>query len=97
MQSNISKFESEIEAQHKKGERLFLSMFRATKPTDFAKMYKDRLGEKYAKFVESLPDFTSEYQSWYSDAQAVIKQVIPDRLADFVRHYEKPKLRKDIT
>jgi hypothetical protein len=27
----------------------------------------------------------------------VIRQLLPDRLADFVRHYEKPKPRKDIT
>jgi len=30
-------------------------------------------------------------------AKALIKQLLPDRLADFVRHYEKPKHRKDIT
>ena len=27
----------------------------------------------------------------------MIKQFLPDRLADFVRHYEKPKPRKDIS
>lgn len=27
----------------------------------------------------------------------LIKQILPDRLSDFVRHYEKPKPRKDIT
>jgi hypothetical protein len=34
---------------------------------------------------------------WYSEARALIRQLLPDRLADFVRHYEKPKPRKDIT
>src|SRR5258705_3501134 len=45
--------------------------------------------------VSAMPTFT-EYQSWYSEARALIKQLLPDRLADFVRHYEKPKPRKTI-
>ena len=37
------------------------------------------------------------YQCWYSEAKTLIKQLLPDRLTDFVRYYEKPKPRKDIT
>src|SRR5262249_26010382 len=33
---------------------------------------------------------------WYSEAKVLIKQLIPDRLDDFVRHYERPKSRKQI-
>ena len=32
----------------------------------------------------------------YSEAKALITQLLPDRLDDFVRHYEKPKSRKTI-
>ena len=48
-------------------------------------------------FEESY--FENFYQSWYSKAQAVVKQVLPDRLADFLSHYEYPRTRKgkDIT
>lgn len=49
------------------------------------------------KYLRSLPSFTRTYQAWYSEAMAVIKQILPDRLADFVRHYEKPKSRKELT
>ena len=31
------------------------------------------------------------------EAKVLIKQLLPDRLADFARHYEKPKPRKDIS
>src|SRR5262249_55061415 len=41
--------------------------------------------------------FSRAYQPWYSEAKAVIKQLLADRLADFVRHYEKPKTRKEIS
>jgi hypothetical protein len=50
-----------------------------------------------SKFLKVLPSFTRTYQSWYSEAKALIKQVLPDRLADFARHYETPKARKEIT
>ena len=43
-----------------------------------------------------LPSFNSEYQAWYSEARALIKQLLPDRLDDFVRHYDKPRHRKNI-
>ena len=45
----------------------------------------------------ALPSFKDEYQSWYSEAKALIRQLLPDRLSDFTRYYEKPKSRKDIT
>jgi hypothetical protein len=40
--------------------------------------------------------FAEAYQSWYPKAKVLVKQLLPDRLPDFVRHYEKPKPRKDI-
>jgi hypothetical protein len=52
--------------------------------------------ELLAKRISLLPNFKKVYQEWYSEAKALIRQVIPDRLEDFVRHYEKPK-RKDLT
>jgi hypothetical protein len=52
------------------------------------------LGDEADKFIKDLPRFTSEYQRWYSEAKAIIRQVIPDRLSDFVRHYERQLSRK---
>lgn len=46
--------------------------------------------------MEALPEFNNAYQSWYSECLVLIKQLLPDRLNDFVRLYEKPKGRKDI-
>ncbi|MGO0790636.1 hypothetical protein ACTOWA_12295 [Herbaspirillum seropedicae] len=48
------------------------------------------------KHMDALPNFSTTYQSWYSECLALIKQLLPDRLNDFIRHYEKPKGRKDI-
>lgn len=47
--------------------------------------------------MKALPSFNEEYQTWYSEAKVLIKQLLPDRLNDLVRHYEKPKPRKEIS
>lgn len=63
--------------------------------------YPDAVEKAYeGDFLElkkKLPNFSTDYQSWYSESKALIKQLLPDRLADFSRHYEKPKPRKDIS
>src|SRR5690606_622832 len=46
--------------------------------------------------MDALPDFKDAYQFWYSESLVLIKQLLPDRLNDFIRLYEKPKGRKDI-
>lgn len=46
--------------------------------------------------IDAIPEFTTAYQPWYSECLVLIKQLLPDRLNDFVRLYEKPKGRKEI-
>ena len=47
------------------------------------------------KFIKNLRNFLRDYQKWYSKTQAVIKQVLPDRLLDFVSYFEYPRVRKN--
>lgn len=60
---------------------------------DFEKNHK----EKAQDFLEEFPDFKTEYQSWYTESLVLIKQLLPDRLTDFIRYYEKPKTRNRIS
>ena len=53
--------------------------------------------DKYDQFIEKLPSFKQEYQSWYSESLALIKLMLPDRVIDFTKLYEKPRSRKAIT
>ena len=57
----------------------------------------EQLGKDASKVTKKLPRFADDYQSWYSEAKAIVRQLLPDRLSDLVRFYEKPKPRKDIT
>lgn len=56
-------------------------------------------GDKKAanKHLDALPSFKDAYQSWYSESTAILKQLLPDRVPDFIRLYEKPKGRKEIS
>src|SRR6266436_1045356 len=56
-----------------------------------------KLASKTREVMKAFPSFKETYQSWYSEAKVLVRQVLPDRLSDFVRYYEKPKPRKDIS
>jgi hypothetical protein len=93
MVTNIEIYKQDLERLIAEGEVLDIAMRHECFPDQVHKS----LGKDADKLVEVLPRFSDAYQSWYSEAKALIRQLLPDRLADFVRHYEKPKPRKEIT
>ena len=66
-------------------------------PDEFAHAVKEELGEKADVFIQAVPSFMDDYQSWYSEAKALVRQLLPDRLPDFTQYYEKPRARKSAT
>lgn len=64
----------------------------------FRKQVEQQLGGKKQAndFIASLPDFKLEYECWYSESLAALRQLLPDRVENFVSFYEKPKNRKNI-
>jgi len=97
MQSTLDRFKTQLDALIKRGQMLRMAMQRECHGVEFEKAVKQQLKTKAAEYLKELPDFKRDYQRWYTEAQAVIRQLIPDRLPDFVRHYEKPKARKSIS
>lgn len=55
----------------------------------------DEVKADLKKHKIKLPSFEEEYDSWYSEALALVKQLIPDRLNDFVKQYKNDK-RKEV-
>ena len=97
MKSTVDRYSADIERLVAKGEKLHLAMQHECLPDEFEALLKKRLkGPQVDALLKSLPDFASEYQLWYSEAVATIRQLLPDRHADFVRLHEKPKGRKAI-
>lgn len=95
--TNLDRYKKDLDALVKNGEQLEISIQVECHPEDFKNLLKKQFGDKAPDVIKSLPNFTGEYQRWYSETKALIRQLLPDRLANFVQHYEKPKARKDIT
>jgi hypothetical protein len=95
-QSNLSKYTDDLDKLIKKGNDLFNAIQYDT-IEGAEEQFKKHFGSGFEKFKKEMPSFRAHYQIWYSEAQALIKLLLPDRLADFIRLYEKPKGRKDIT
>lgn len=96
MLTNLDRFKNDLDSLVTKGETLLLSMQYECFPKETDDSLKKRFGDKTKGIIKALPSFEENYQSWYSEAKALIRQLLPDRLADLVHHYEKPKSRKDI-
>ena len=98
MMSNLDRYKKDLESLIATGRQLSSAIQSEFIPDQFEDVLKKSVGADKAKeFIEALPSFSVTYQSWYSEAQALIRQLLPDRLKDFVQHYEKPKARKNIT
>jgi hypothetical protein len=97
MPSNLERFKADLAELTRKGSALHFAMEFACFPKEFKAQLEKQLKDKTDDFIKELPSFDSEYQRWYSEALALLRQVLPDRVADFCRHYEKPKTRKEIT
>ena len=87
---------NELKKLTAQGVSLFNAMQAEQHPDRMKAHFEQVLKRDYTAFVNSLPSFNHAYQSWYSSAQAVIKKLLPGRLADFISLYEQPKGRKEI-
>ena len=89
MKSNIEMMKEEVAELKTRGHHLYLAMVDDVQglPEDFLK----KLEEDGVK----LPNFNRSYDAWYSESLVVIKQLLPDRVDDFIKQYKQEK-RKEI-
>ena len=97
MTNNINKYKNDYDKLVELGNDLYNSIQYDFYPEEFQNVAKKVYKEKFSEYLDSLPNFKLKYQSWYSECKILIKQLLPDRLDDFIRYYEKPKTRKDIS
>lgn len=97
MNTNISKYKSDFDNLVELGGNLYNSIQYECYPEKFQKAVQKIYKEKSSDYIKLLPDFKCKYQTWYSESLVLIKQLLPDRLEDFIRYYEKPKIRKNIS
>jgi len=99
--TNLDKYKADLDRLIEYGGKVYSAFLRDTWDKDKfrSSVLKMHNGDKSEaeKFVAGLPPLKSAYQTWYSESLALIKQLLPDRLDDFRRHYETPKNRKEVT
>ncbi len=96
VETNLDRYKDDLASLVDKGEILLQSAYSEFVPEQFNEALK-QAGKDAKAFRSKLPLFKTSYQVWYSEALALIRQLLPDRAADFEQHYKKPKSRKDIT
>ncbi|MGY3257048.1 hypothetical protein [Pseudomonas chlororaphis] len=97
--SNLEKYRKDLDALLSEASTLAMCLTYEASPDRFRKaVLKSSNGdeEKAEKFLKGLPSFKKAYHHWYSEAVTLVKQLLPDRLNDFVRLYERPKTRKTL-
>lgn len=93
---NLEQYKDDLERLIATGEVLELVMAYECDPEALKKLLGEELRERGENAFKKLP-FSAGYQAWYSEAGALIRQLLPDRLDDFTSYYEKPKTRKEVT
>lgn len=100
MSSNIERYKKDFEKLSHQAQLIEQSFAHHVYSDEYeAAVLKSCKGDKKAAkaHLDALPKFNDSYQSWYSECIALLRQLLPDRLNDFIRLYEKPKGRKDIS
>lgn len=96
-ESNLDKYKKDLARLNEEGGMLLNAIQFECHPAQFEENGIKNLGEKeYRALEKKLSRFSDKYQEWYSESLIVVKQVLPDRLGDFVRLFEKPRIRKSI-
>lgn len=102
MALNISRYKADLEKLVEESGTLELALLvKVHGAEELSKLIKKDADEEERKKtvtnLKNLAPFRVSYESWYSECLALIRQILPDRLADFREHFDVPKNRKDIT
>ena len=96
---NLEQHKDDLKRLLETGENLHLVMRLECMPSEQVEKVLEEVnrGGKARAALQDLQPFSEGYQAWYSEAKALVRQLLPDRLDDFSDYYAKAKLRKDIT
>lgn len=98
MATNLDQLKKDLDRLIARGELLSLAMDKEIRGEVFVKQIHAQVGEEEGTvLIKAIPKFATEYEAWYSESLAVLRQLLSARVANFIGLYEKPKGRKDIT
>ena len=93
MAANIERFKDDLDRLIRQSEFLDCAMLRDLVGDERYKrvVLKNASDEQADQICKNLPNFKLGYEAWYSEALAVIRQILPSRAENFVSHYERSK------
>ncbi|MCD8433672.1 hypothetical protein LNJ05_12955 [Tenacibaculum finnmarkense genomovar ulcerans] len=94
--TNLDKYKNDLKKLVSEGNKLLLSMKFECYPKQFEEYYESKPKKDFDKFKKNRKPIKEYYQTWYSEALILLNQLLPDRVLDFKKLYEKPKTRKSI-
>ena len=97
---NFEQYKGDLGRLIEKGETLRFAMEYECYPERFERALekkREEAREKARDALKNLPSFSAEYQAWYSEAQTLVRQLLPNRLNDFSSYYKEPKTRNKST
>lgn len=83
MESNNTKYKEDLQSLIERGKLLLYGLY-----NEFSN--KVELDKETKESIKKL-SFKKNYNSWYNESLVVIKQLMPDRLDDFIAYYKQPK------
>lgn len=89
MTTNLDRYKKDLDKLIEKGKRLQLGLIKELGMLDQLENKEELL-----KSIKPL-NFNSNYEDWYTESLAIISQLLPSRLNDFIVLYKNEK-RKDI-
>jgi hypothetical protein len=93
--TNLDRYRTDLDRLIETGFVLQNAMGHEIDPAQFRKSALSSLKKEAAdELIKKLPSFKAKYQTWYSEALALLRQLLPDRVEDFAAYYERPKVRK---
>ncbi len=87
--TNLDKYKKDLEVLIDTGVRLQIGLFE-----ELGMLNNKKDKEQIPKDIKPL-GFKNNYEEWYSESLTLIKQLMPDRLDDFIKLYKNEK-RKEI-
>ncbi|MND66929.1 hypothetical protein D3C81_1278030 [compost metagenome] len=98
--SNLEKYRKDLKRLLDEGHDVSLALLKISYKEEYLEALVRQHGGNSTKAkaeFDATPAFEKVYQHWYSQALPVVKLLLPDRHADFIRLYERPKARKELT
>ena len=93
METNLTKYKTDLESLITRGSDLYDGLIYELR-NDIGDEYRKLSKERKEKISQCK--FTSRYNEWYNESLVLIKQLMPERLADFQSYYRMDK-RKTIS